>query len=256
MLNLSNLLADERHDYPAAIAAATRAHAILVESHGPGAPPTIYAQLTLGEAQADGAFCDDAIATMRDVLARIRSETDDWSSTVTARTAIARCLHEGSRRKEAVQELLLAERAIPSETDDLRSLLRARGKLANAQSAVGELEGALASFEAMRQLSFTIPGGQLLLGYAAELGELRLRQGHFLHAARDLEESLPYLDTFALPIERGLHRLMLGEALWQIGHDRVRAVAIVREARTIAGLTDADLAFFDLWLAAHPDPSD
>jgi tetratricopeptide (TPR) repeat protein len=255
LLNLSNTLSDHRQDYEGAIAAARRAHEILVEAHGPDAPPSINAQLTLGEAQVDGARCDDGIVTMRDAIARVIGDERHWVSLVIARAGLARCLHQAGHTEDAHAELVLAERVIPSEPGDLISIFRARSKVANAYEALGDLDAAIRSFDAGRKLAFTSPGASVVLAYGASMGELLVRLGRWKEAAHALEEAMPYLDTLATPIERGMHRILLGEALWQLGHDRVRAVAIVRAGRAIAGLGDAERAFFDIWLAAHPDPA-
>jgi Flp pilus assembly protein TadD len=82
----------------------------------------------------------------------------------------------------------------------------------------------------------------------AALGQAYVHVGRFADAVAALEPVLAVDDAG----DPARNQLAFAEALWQIGRDRRRAVAIAREAQQRAGAGSPLRAEAERWLRSHP----
>jgi len=242
-----------------------QALAILESALEPGHIDLATAHHNVGEGLFTVGFYDEALIHFEEAVASLQlPRGPNHASFVQSLCSKGATLTALERAEEAIDEL---ERALAMAYSTLgpehADTAACHGELADALQFVKDYPAALMHDERAAQITVANGGtesyelGPYLIGMArslVELGRPEEALAQLAHAERLFEPT-----ELRTPEIAG-YRFVLGQALWDLGKDRVRAMQLVQDARQI--FTDdgpgsiSDVARVDAWLVAHPFDED
>jgi eukaryotic-like serine/threonine-protein kinase len=250
--NVAGQLDRAEADYRAALAIAQR-------DRSPAAPESAALVLgNLGNVLRDEKRYPEAVDALQralDELREIRGPDHPVVGQMMEALTVAIGLQLGGTDVEAANLAML-----PRFRDQLALFERAYGdvhpRVANTLFNLGDVLAHLGRYdEAIAMLARSVAiyrvrtdGPSRIDEPLAALGQAYVHVGRFADAVAALEPVLAVDDAG----DPARNQLAFAEALWQIGRDRRRAVAIAREAQHRAGVGSPLSAEAERWLRSHP----